>query len=100
MFRQIGGSVRIAAFGAIFANHLRTNLARTLPPGVHGPTSATPVAVKALPPHVHTLYVHAFSNALHPMFLVGAVVSGIAFLLTWFLREVPLRRTTESAAVA
>ena len=58
------------------------------------------LAVKALPPHVHTLYVHAFSNALHPMFLVGAVVSGIAFLLTWFLREVPLRRTTESAAVA
>jgi EmrB/QacA subfamily drug resistance transporter len=95
MFRQIGGSVGIAAFGAIFANHLRTNLAKTLPPGVHGPTSATPVAVKALPPHVHTLYVHAFSNALHPMFLVGAVVSGIAFLLTWFLREVPLRRTTE-----
>ena len=100
MFRQIGGSVGIAAFGAIFANHLRTNLAKTLPPGVHGPTSATPKAVKALPPHVHTLYIHAFSNALHPMFLVGAVVSGIAFLLTWFLREVPLRRTTESAAVA
>jgi len=100
MFRQIGGSVGIAAFGAIFANHLRTNLAKTLPPGVHGPTSATPKAVKALPPNVHALYIHAFSNALHPMFLVGAVVSGIAFLLTWFLREVPLRRTTESAAVA
>jgi EmrB/QacA subfamily drug resistance transporter len=100
MFRQIGGSVGIAAFGAIFANHLRTNLAKTLPPGVHGPTSATPVAVKALPPHVHALYVHAFSNALHPMFLVGAVASGIAFLLTWFLREVPLRRTTEPAVAA
>ncbi len=100
MFRQIGGSVGIAAFGAIFANHLRTNLAKTLPPGVHGPTSATPVAVKALPHHVHALYVHAFSNALHPMFLVGAVVSGIAFLLTWFLREVPLRRTTEPAVAA
>src|SRR5581483_387563 len=38
MFRQIGGSVGIAVFGAIFANHLRTNLAKTLPPGVHGPT--------------------------------------------------------------
>jgi hypothetical protein len=34
------------------------------------------------------------------MFLVGAVVSGLAFVLSWFLREVPLRRTTESAAVA
>ncbi|MGH3026821.1 MAG: MFS transporter, partial [Gaiellaceae bacterium] len=70
MFRQIGGSVGIAAFGAIFANHLRQQLAETLPPGVHGPTSATPKAVNALPPHVHALYIHAFSNALHPVFIV------------------------------
>src|ERR1700757_2084955 len=67
MFRQIGGSGGIAAFGAIFAN--------PLPAGVHGPTSATPKAVNALPPHVHSLYVQAFSNALHPVFLVGAVIS-------------------------
>ncbi len=100
MFRQIGGSVGIAAFGAIFANHLRQNLAATLPPGVHGPSSATPKAVNALPPHVHALYVHAFSNALHPVFLVGAVISGLAFVLTWFLTEVPLRRTTEPAVAA
>jgi EmrB/QacA subfamily drug resistance transporter len=100
MFRQIGGSVGIAAFGAIFANHLRKDLASTLPAGVHGPSSATPSAVKALPPHVHSLYVHAFSNALHPVFLVGAVISGVAFVLSWFLTEVPLRRTTEPAVAA
>jgi len=100
MFRQIGGSVGIAAFGAIFANHLRKNLAKTLPPGVHGPSSATPKAVNALPPHVHSLYVHAFSNALHPVFLVGAVISAVAFVLSWFLTEVPLRRTTEPAIAA
>ena len=100
MFRQIGGSVGIAAFGAIFANQLRRNLAKMLPPGVHGPSSATPKAVNALPPQVHTLYVHAFSNALHPVFLVGAVISGVAFILSWFLTEVPLRRTTEPAVAA
>ncbi|HUZ98021.1 MAG TPA: MDR family MFS transporter [Gaiellaceae bacterium] len=100
MFRQIGGSVGIAAFGAIFANQLRKNLAKTLPAGVHGPSSATPSAVKALPPHVHALYVHAFSNSLHPMFLVGAIVSGLAFVLSWFLREVPLRKTTEQVVTA
>ncbi len=97
MFRQIGGSVGIAAFGAIFANHLRQDLATTLPPGVHGPSSATPSAVKTLSPHVHRLYVLAFSNALHPVFIVAAVISGIAFVLSWFLTEVPLRRTTEAA---
>jgi EmrB/QacA subfamily drug resistance transporter len=100
MFRQIGGSVGIAAFGAIFSNQLKKELAKTLPPGVHGPTSATPKAVRALSPHVHNLYVHAFSNALHPVFLVGAVISGLAFVLSWFLTEVPLRKTTEAAAVA
>src|SRR5581483_7283539 len=57
MFRQIGGSVGIAAFGAIFANCLRKDLAKTLPRGVHGPSSATPKAVNALSPHVHALYV-------------------------------------------
>jgi len=100
MFRQIGGSVGIAAFGAIFSNQLKKNLAKTLPPGVHGPSSATPKAVNALPPHVHSLYVHAFSNALHPVFLVGAAISGLAFVLSWFLREVPLRKTTEQVVTA
>ena len=100
MFRQIGGSVGIAAFGAIFSNKLRVELAKTLPPGVHGPSSATPKAVNALPPHVHTLYIHAFSNALHPVFLVGAVISGLAFVLSWFLQEVPLRKTTEQVVTA
>jgi EmrB/QacA subfamily drug resistance transporter len=100
MFRQIGGSVGIAAFGAIFSNQLKKNLAKTLPPGVHGPTSATPKAVNALPPHVHSLYIHAFSNALHPVFLVGAGISGLAFVLSWFLQEVPLRKTTEQVVTA
>jgi EmrB/QacA subfamily drug resistance transporter len=100
MFRQIGGSVGIAAFGAIFANRLTAELAKTLPPGVKGPTSATPAAVKALTPRAHALYVHAFSNALHPVFLVGAVISGFAFLLSWFLTEVPLRKTTEAVVGA
>jgi EmrB/QacA subfamily drug resistance transporter len=100
MFRQIGGSVGIAAFGAIFSNQLRKELAKTLPPGVHGPTTATPAAVKALPPHIHDLYVNAFANALHPVFLTGAVVSALSFVLAWFLAEVPLRRTTEGLAEA
>ena len=100
MFRQIGGSVGIAAFGAIFANQLRKQLTKTLPPGVKGPSSATPKAVNALPLHVHSLYVHAFSNALHPVFLVGAAISALAFVLSWFLQEVPLRKTTEQVVTA
>ena len=97
MFRQIGGSVGIAVFGAIFANRLRANLADALPPGAHGPKTVAPATVKHLPPHLHTVYIDAFAHSLHPVFLVGAVIAVLSFVLTWFLHEVPLRRTTEPA---
>ena len=100
MFRQIGGSVGIAVFGAIFANRLHANLAKTLPPGVHGPKTVAPATVKTLPPRVHDIYVHAFATSLHPVFLVGAFIAVFSFVLTWFLHEVPLRRTTEGMAEA
>jgi EmrB/QacA subfamily drug resistance transporter len=98
MFRQIGGSVGIALFGAIFANRLHANLARLLPPGVHGPKTVAPATVSRLPPHLHSVYVTAFADSLHPVFLVGAVVAVLSFVLTWFLREMPLRRTTAPVA--
>jgi EmrB/QacA subfamily drug resistance transporter len=100
MFRQIGGSVGIALFGAIFANRLHANLAKTLPPGIHGPHTPTPKNVRQLPPHVHDLYVRAFSASLHPVFVVGAAVGTVAFLLAWLLQEKPLRRTTEGVMEA
>jgi MFS family permease len=97
LFRQIGGSVGIAAFGAIFTNRLTSNLAKALPPGVHPPRTPTPVLIKALPPAIHSEYVSAFSAALHPIFVVAAAIAALAFALTWLLREVPLRQTTAGA---
>ena len=94
LFRQVGGSIGIAIFGAIFANRLKTNLAHSLPPGTHAPSSPTPKLVKHLPPAVHEKYITAFSSALHPVFVVAAFAGGLSFLLTWLLREVPLRKTT------
>jgi EmrB/QacA subfamily drug resistance transporter len=100
MFRQIGGSVGIALFGAVFANRLHANLAKLLPPGVDGPRTATPAVVKTLPPHVHALYIRAFADSLHPVFTVGAGIAVFSFLLTWMLRELPLRKTTEPVPAA
>jgi EmrB/QacA subfamily drug resistance transporter len=94
LFRQVGGSIGIAIFGAIFANRLKTNLAHSLPPGTHAPSSPTPAIVKRLPPAVHEKYITAFSSALHPVFVVAAFAGALSFLLTWLLREVPLRKTT------
>ena len=50
--------------------------------------------MRHLPPAVHEGYVHAVAAALHPVFVVAAVVSALSFLLTWLLREVPLRVST------
>ena len=42
LFRQIGGSIGVAVFGAIFANQLAANLASKLPPGAQLPGDAEP----------------------------------------------------------
>jgi EmrB/QacA subfamily drug resistance transporter len=91
LFRQVGGSIGIALFGAIFANRLRGNLASHLPPGARVPKTVSPAAVAHLPPAVHAGYVQAVSAALHPVFVVAAIVAVFSFLLTFLLREVPLR---------
>jgi hypothetical protein len=45
-------------------------------------------------------FLHAFVNALQPVFLVGAAMTLVAFALAWLLREVPLRGTTAAADLA
>ena len=71
MFRGIGGSIGVAAFGAIFANRLRSELAAKFPAGVHIPAQANPEVVKHLPAAIHTPYIEAFAAALQPVFLTA-----------------------------
>jgi EmrB/QacA subfamily drug resistance transporter len=89
LFRQIGGSIGIAIFGAIFTNQLRSNL--KLPPGAHPVATLSPEAIRHLPAALHHAYAAAVANSLRPVFVVAAFISVFAFLLTWLLREVPLR---------
>jgi EmrB/QacA subfamily drug resistance transporter len=94
LFRQIGGSIGIAVFGAIFSNRLHGELASRLPPGTNVPKTVSPALIRTLPPAAHNAYVHAVAAALHPVFVVASVIAGVSFLLTWLLREVPLRSST------
>ena len=91
LFRQVGGSVGVSLFGAIFANRLAHELAARLPLGAHLPAAANPAAVRRLPAAVHAPYVAGFSAALEPVFLAAAGIMFVAFLLTWLLPEVPLK---------
>jgi EmrB/QacA subfamily drug resistance transporter len=99
LFRQVGGSIGVSAFGAIFTNRLSHELAQRVPHGVHVPTNMSPATVQSLPPVIHTLYVAAVAAALHPVFLTAAGVMVGAFGLSWLLRDVPLRETAGAADV-
>jgi EmrB/QacA subfamily drug resistance transporter len=97
-FRSMGGSFGTAVFGAIFANLLGGNLTRylhgiRLPAGLSG-ASISPSALAKLPADVHSGYVHAYAASLQSVFIVAAPIAFVAFLLTWLLPEVHLRRTT------
>jgi EmrB/QacA subfamily drug resistance transporter len=96
-FRSIGGSFGTAVFGAVFANRLAVELSHWLagtpvPPGFSGTAGASPAVLDHLPAAVHYGYVHAFAAALHTVFLVGVPIAAAAFVLSWFLPEIPLRR--------
>ena len=56
--------------------------------------ATAPAAIQAMPTPVRSLYLQAFTAALHPVFLTAAAVAAAAFALTWFLRELPLRGGT------
>ena len=93
LFRQIGGAIGVSIFGAIFANRLATELAERVPRGVHIPAAANPAIVHHLPEAIRQPYIESFTAALTPIFLAAAGFAIAAFLLTWLLREVPLRAT-------
>ena len=96
LFRSIGGSIGVSLFGAIFANRLASELAQVVPPGVPVPPVSDVGAVHALPAELQGLVLDAFVAALHPVFLTAAVLGAAAFVLSWFLPGVPLRKTTEA----
>jgi predicted MFS family arabinose efflux permease len=99
LFRQIGGAVGVSIFGAIFANRLATELASRLPPGVHVPAAASPALVRKLPGAIKQPFIEAFTAAITPIFIAAAGFAILAFLLTWLLREVPLRSTSATEKI-
>jgi MFS family permease len=98
-FRSMGGSLGVAVFGAIFASRLAHELA-AIPGagGLSGGANIRPDQVHALPPAVRHDFLLAFVDALQPVFLVGAAITSVAFILAWMLKEKPLRQTTHANA--
>ena len=92
LFRSIGGSIGVAAFGAIFTNGLHTRLEAIIPAGTELPQSLGPKTIHLLPTELRNDYLLAFGGALHTLYLIAACVITVAFALTWLLEDVPLRK--------
>jgi EmrB/QacA subfamily drug resistance transporter len=92
LFRSIGGSIGVAAFGALFTNGLHSRLASTIPHDAVLPHSMGPQSVHQLPDVIRGIYLHAFGGALHAVYLTAACVIMLAFVLAWLLEDVPLRK--------
>src|SRR3954452_15300808 len=75
VLRSVGGSLGVAIFGAIFTSRLTSELA-----GAAG--AARP---------------QAYVDALRPVFVVAACVAFAGFLLSWRLKERPLRATAATS---
>jgi EmrB/QacA subfamily drug resistance transporter len=96
LFRSIGGSLGTALLGAIFSGRLTAELSSA--GGGGGSTGGLdPTAIRHLPKAVHDIYISAFTDALHVVFLVATAVVAVAFLLSWFIEEQPLRATVETS---
>ncbi|AYJ85360.1 DHA2 family efflux MFS transporter permease subunit (plasmid) [Sphingomonas paeninsulae] len=99
LFRSTGGSVGVSLFGAIFAANLASGLASRMPAGAVLPNASNAAGMAALTPAVRSVYLEVFTAALQPVFLSAAVIAAFAFLLTWFLKEVPLQGGERSETI-
>ena len=97
-FRQMGGSVGAALFGAVLSSRLAHYLAEQLAaagirPGAGGPrVEANNVqAIQQLTEPVKSVVLHAFTNALDDVFLVGVPFVAVAIVVALLLKEEPLR---------
>ncbi|MER2133969.1 MAG: MDR family MFS transporter [Arthrobacter sp.] len=96
-FRQIGGTLGIAVYGSVFISRLNDQVANA-PQAVRGVTSQgvnsiSPDQLRALPAPARDFIADAFGTALPPVFLLGIPALGAAFVLTLFIREMPLAKT-------
>ena len=94
-FQQIGGSLGVAAFGAIFARRLTTSLRRR--GRIWACTSAPAAASSTRPPSTRCLrrvkhdVFFAITHAIQGVFIWALPAAALIFVLAWFIKEVPLR---------
>ncbi|GAA1849395.1 MFS transporter [Actinomadura bangladeshensis] len=100
-FRNLGGAMGVAAFGAILTNRVAAEIASgfhaagiPMPSGTAG-RLGSPEEIQKLPEPVHGIITEAFTKAMEAVFLVGVPVAMIGFLAVLALKELPLRGSAD-----
>lgn len=121
LFRQLGGTIGVSIMGTILTKRMNTrmsewmvsatdegyaqlpgaaraSLAEAANPQILMDPAKLMEARQALSPELHEMFVQmvellreAMSDALSGVFLFGAVLVALAFVLTFLLKEIPLR---------
>ncbi|MFD7587236.1 MDR family MFS transporter [Kitasatospora sp. NPDC059811] len=106
-FRTIGSSFGTAVFGTIYANSLKTELARGVASSAHltGADPALLTRAAESPQGLHRLpaaqaapIIQAYSDALHTVFLWTVPVALVGFVVALFLKQVQLRDTARAGS--
>ncbi|MFA1542298.1 MDR family MFS transporter [Actinomadura monticuli] len=105
-FRNLGGAVGVAAFGAILTNRVADEIAAgfraaglPMPSGTSG-SLGSPAEIQRLADPVHGIIVEAFTTAMQAVFVVGIPVAVIGFLAVLALKEIPLRGSADRGKAA
>ena len=96
LFRNIGSSVGTAIIGTIFATGLASQLRADFPHASAAQLNTShfsSASLAKLPPAVHDTFLAAYAGALNTAFEVAAFVSIVAFISSWFIKELPMRTT-------
>lgn len=96
-FREVGAALGVAVFGAIFTNRLTQNLTDVFSAAGASPEDAAtstatidPQVLATLPDEVRDGIVNAYADALAPVFWYLLPFIGLAFVLSLFLKQIPL----------
>ena len=103
-FRTIGGCFGVSGLGAVFNTRLLAQLklhAGSALGGLSGSSvTANPEQINHFPPAERVVFVSAFSHALQGVFLVAVPFAILACLLSFLMKEIPLRTTSNMPSVA
>jgi hypothetical protein len=101
-FQQIGGSIGVSIFGAVFIRVLHSSMSSKLP-GVPLPASGNninPQTVTHLPGPVRDAVFYSIAHGIDAVFLLAAPAAAIVFGLAWLIKEIPLRGSAPTAGSA